>query len=70
MDVTCKYTRGSVWYGLDISTEDKHSSKDHLQRGNRMFVVFSSDRGNVTSPNVSVIPLSTKTQKNFQSTFL
>lgn len=63
MEVTCRYTRGSVWYGLDLSTKDKHSSTDHLQRGNRMFVIFSSDEGNVTSPNVSVIPLSTQTQK-------
>ena len=63
MEVTCRYTRGSVWYGLDLVTKDKHSSADHLQRGNRMFVIFSSDEGNVTSPNVSVIPLSTQTQK-------
>lgn len=63
MEVTCRYTRGSVWYGLDLLTKDKHSSTDHLQRGNRMFVIFSSDEGNVTSPNVSVIPLSTQTQK-------
>ena len=28
-----------------------------------MFVIFSSDEGNVTNPNVSVIPLSTQTQK-------
>lgn len=63
MNVTCKYTRGSVWYGVDTSTKDKHFSTDHLQRGNRLFVVFSSDAGNVTSPNVSVIPLSTQTQK-------
>lgn len=63
MEVTCRYTRGSVWYGLDLSIKDKHSSTDHLQRGNRMFVIFSSDEGNVTSPNVSVIPLSTQTQK-------
>ena len=70
MDVTCKYTRGSVWYGLDLSTENKYMSTDHLQHGNRQFIVFSSDEGNVTSPNVSVIPLSTKTQKNSQSMFL
>lgn len=63
MNVTCKYTRGSVWYGVDTNTKDKHFSTDHLQRGNRLFVVFSSDVGNVTSPNVSVIPLSTQTQK-------
>ena len=63
MDVTCKYTRGSVWYGIDVSTENKFMSTDHLQRGNRLFIVFSSDMGNVTNPNVSVIPLSTKTQK-------
>lgn len=63
MEVTCRYTRGSVWYGLDLSIKDKHSSTDHLQRGNRMFVIFSSDEGNVSSPNVSVIPLSTQTQK-------
>ena len=63
MNVTCKYTRGSVWYGVDTSTKDKHFSTDHLQRGNRLFVVFSSDVGNVTNPNVSVIPLSTQTHK-------
>lgn len=63
MEVTCRYTRGSVWYGLDLSTKDKYSSTDHLRRGNRMFIVFSSDEGNVTSPNVSVVPLSTQTQK-------
>lgn len=63
MNVTCKYTRGSVWYGVDTDTKNKHFSTDHLQRGNRFFIVFSSDVGNVTSPNVSVIPLSTQTQK-------
>lgn len=63
MNVTCKYTRGSVWYGVDTDTKNKHFSTDHLQRGNRLFVVFSSDVGNVTNPNVSVIPLSTQTHK-------
>lgn len=63
MNVTCKYTRGSVWYGVDFSVRDKHDSIDHIQRGHRLFIVMSSNEGNVTSPNVSVIPLSTKTQK-------
>lgn len=63
MNVTCKYTRGSVWYGVDFSVRDKHDSIDHIQRGHRLFVIISSDEGNVTSPNVSVIPLSTKSQK-------
>lgn len=65
MNKNIRYKRGTVWYYVDEEyiMQSKKDSNNRLTRGSRPVVIYSSDEGNATNPNVIVLKISSKIQK-------
>lgn len=61
VDKCIRYVRGQVWRVDDGI--DKYSSRNHIQHGSRPAIIVSSNAGNQTSPNVTIVPLTSKVDK-------
>lgn len=54
-----KCVQGSIWFiGLNVSKLGKH-----IEKGKRPYVVISGNAANLSSPNVTVVPCTTRLRK-------